>query len=630
MTETTEKTEVTEEIEGSAKNKKERQFPLRTAVGAAGLFFAPFISYVLFETVTRNITKISLEMAWLNILWYFIFYLLLFAISGNSRITLGVGTAAFYVISAAEYFVVMFRSKPIMIWEVFEIGTAMSVAGTYDFVISKRMIGAAIFLIAYNIVMWHFCVRVRGKMKRLAVGGGCAAIAAAGGIFFYYEVVPNKTLEVNQWYLNESYEENGFVLSSAILVKYFMMDPPAGYSDDKVEEIYDRMTVLMDEKEEDDGIQPVNLICIMNESLSDLKVTGDFETNIPYFPYMDSLTENTVKGSLYVPVFGSLTSNSEFEFLSGDLMRLLPSNTIAYQLYVKQGTKTLVSTLKDQGYRAVAMHPYPAENWNRDKCYEYMGFDAFYAQDFYTDADRLRNYVSDKGDYDKIIQLVEEKEDPDDRLFVFNVTMQNHGGYGNDYDNFEEEVWLTGNLEGKYRKTDQYLSLMKKSDEAFQYLTEYFSEVEEPTMIVMFGDHQPSVEDEFYDELYGAPISSAGWEDRSKWYQTPYVIWTNYEMPELDETLTTENLGAVYLSSYVLELANLKMTPYNQFLLELAKQIPVVDLVGCYDTDMRFYPWGDAEDGGHPFSESLREYKMLVYNHSLDKKKKLELYTIRQ
>lgn len=627
MTETTEKTEITEEIETL---EKKRKIDRRTAAGMIFLILTPILSFVLFETVTKNITKMSPEYIPLNILWFYIFYLIIFALSGSSRITIGIGTTLFYVISAADYFVVMFRSKPIMIWEVFELGTAMSVAGTYDFVVSKRMIAVAIFLIAYNIFMWHFCIRIRGKRKRAAIGGCCAAAAIAGVVYFYDVVIPNKWLEVNQWYVKECYEEKGFVLSSAILAKYFMMEPPEGYSNNKVEKIYDDMITLMDEKEEDEGIQPVNLICIMNESLSDLKVTGDFETNIPYFPYMDSLTENTVKGSLYVPVFGSLTSNSEFEFLSGDLMRLLPTNTIAYQLYVKQGTKTLVSTLKDQGYRAVAMHPYPAKNWNRDKCYDYMGFDVFYDKEFYSDSERLRDYVSDKGDYDKIIQLVEEKENPDDKLFVFNVTMQNHGGYGGEFDNFEEEVWLMGNLEGKYPKTDQYLSLMKKSDEAFQYLTEYFSEVDEPTMIVMFGDHQPSVEDEFYDELYGASTSTAGWEDRSKWYQTPYVIWTNYEMPELDEALTTENLGAVYLSSYVLELANLKMTPYNQFLLELAKQIPVVNLVGCYDTDMKFYPWGDAEDGGHPFSESLREYKMLVYNHSMDKKKKLELYTIRQ
>ena len=100
---------------------------------------------------------------------------------------------------------------------------------------------------------------------------------------------------------------------------------------------------------------------------------------------------------------------------------------------------------------------------------------------------------------------MEAKENPEDKLFIFNVTMQNHGGYEGTYDNFEQEVWLTGEYEGKYPKTDQYLSLMKRSDQAFQYLVEYFSLTDQPTMIVMFGDHQPSVEDEFYDDIAGMP-----------------------------------------------------------------------------------------------------------------------------
>ena len=69
-----------------------------------------------------------------------------------------------------------------------------------------------------------------------------------------------------------------------------------------------------------------------------------------------------------MPVFGSMTSNSEFEFLTGDSVAMLPSNSIAYQFNVKPDARTMVSTMKDQGYRTVAMHPYPGENWNRNAC----------------------------------------------------------------------------------------------------------------------------------------------------------------------------------------------------------------------------------------------------------------------
>lgn len=108
-----------------------------------------------------------------------------------------------------------------------------------------------------------------------------------------------------------------------------------------------------------------------------------------------------------------------------------------------------------------------------------------------------------------------------------------------------------GDMEGKYPKADQYLSLVKRSDDAFAYLLDYFSHSDEPTMIVMFGDHQPSVEDEFFDEVYGTPSYEVPVKDRLMWYETPFIIWTNYEQPSED----MGKLGAVYLSSYVLKLA---------------------------------------------------------------------------
>lgn len=108
-----------------------------------------------------------------------------------------------------------------------------------------------------------------------------------------------------------------------------------------------------------DAVQPTNIICIMNESLSDLAVDGDFTTNIDYLPFLHSLTENTVKGKLCMPVFGAMTSNSEFEFLIGDSMYLMPRGSVAYQFYVNPGVRSMVSTVRDQGYIPVAMHPVP-------------------------------------------------------------------------------------------------------------------------------------------------------------------------------------------------------------------------------------------------------------------------------
>ena len=618
-------------------------------VGTVSLLMAPVVSYFMFEYVTGNLDTVPYYMAVLNIGWIYVLYLALFAVTGRTRIAVPAASCVLYVISLAETFVVAFRSRPIMLWDVMAFRTAMTVSGNYEFFITRQMKTAFVLLLLMNVFLWFTPRRVRGWKLRLAVGGGIAASIAGYGAWFFAVLVPSWGLGINMWAINGTYQEYGYVLSTAVSLQYVVKKPPQGYSNARLKEIYNRLEESIyaeagngqaypvksqaypespenpeNRPEEGQPVTPVNLICIMNESLAELKTAGDFTTNTEYFPFMDSLEENTVRGSLCVPVFGSMTSNTEFEFLTGDSMALLPANSIAYQFNVKPDTYSMVSTLKDQGYYSVAMHPYPGENWNRVECYQNMGFDAFLDQEFYEGSQELRNYVSDEADYQKLIQVVEAKENPEDKLFIFNVTMQNHGGYEGTYDNFEQEVWLTGEYEGKYPKTDQYLSLMKRSDQAFQYLVEYFSLTDQPTMIVMFGDHQPSVEDEFYDDIAGMPSSEITVQEHLMWYETPFIIWTNYSMPSED----MGRLGAVYLSSEVLWRANLEMTPYNRFLLAMKEELPVVHVLGCYDREGTYYYWAKAESERCPYQDTVLDYEALVYNHSLDRKKFKELFVI--
>lgn len=588
--------------------------------GRGAILFMPLISYFLFESVTGNLETISTPMAALNVAWIFLLYFFVFICSGSTRIAVPVVSILLLIASLAETFVVSFRGRPVMLWDVLALGTAMTVSGNYEFVISPQMKEACVWILVLNLALWTVPVRLKGWKLRLGALGAGGAVIVGCVWFFFSSLVPGWMLGINMWEVETTYREYGYVLSTAISLQYVIKRPPAGYSQGKIRQIYEEYKEP--EEKEEEITQPVNLICIMNESYSDLRVAGDFTTNIEYFPFLNSLTENTVKGNLCVPVFGSMTSNSEFEFLTGDSMALLPANSIAYQFNVKPGAYSLVSTLKNQGYEAIAMHPYPGANWNREQVYENMGFDAFLDEEFYEGSAQLRNYVSDRADFEKLIQMVEEKENPEDKLFLFNVTMQNHGGYEGEYDNFKQRVWLTGDMEGKYPKTDQYLSLMKESDEALEYLLGYFSQSEEPTMIVMFGDHQPSVEDEFFDEIAGMPSSQVSDADHLMWYKTPFLIWTNYSQPAEN----MGDLGAIFLSSYVLKLAGLDMTPYNRFLLDLSQYLPVVHFLGCYDREGNYYYWAKAESERCPYRERVLDYEALVYNHSLDRRKVEEMF----
>lgn len=589
----------------------------RKFLGIAGLILMPVFSYGLFEYVTGNLAAISFSMAVLNICWIGVLYLAAFVLSGRSRISVPLISLFLLALSIGETFVMEFRSRPIMLWDVMAVSTAVSVTKNYRFDLSPEMVQAIGLTVCANAALFFCPVRLKGKKLRLAAAGAGTGVAAGFLLLFYSWIVPAKDLCLNMWDVSSTYESLGYMLSTAISVRYLRAEKPAGYSASRIQEIYEqtlKQKAAAQEKPEKTPVQPVNVICIMNESLSDLSVAGEFETNQPYFPFISTLRENTVRGNLCMPVFGAMTSNSEFEFLTGDSMALLPAGTSAYEFQVKPEMKTLVSAMEEQGYRTAAVHPYPGANWNRDYVYECMGFDEFLDEEAFEGAPILRAYVSDQGDYEKLMQLVEEKESPQEKLFIFNVTMQNHGGYETQYDNFDQQVWLTGKLEGKYPQTDQYLSLMLESDRAFRSLVEFFRNWDEPTMIVLFGDHQPAVEDEFFDEIYGKPSSLVQAEERLMWYQTPFLIWTNYE----NEAEDLGDMGAVYLGSLMLKEAGLKLTPYHSFLLQMKEELPVIHMLGGYDPHGNYYSWEELEQENSPFHDRIEDYKKLVYNHLFD------------
>ena len=203
--------------------------------------------------------------------------------------------------------------------------------------------------------------------------------------------------------------------------------------------------------------------------------------------------------------------------------------------------------------------------------------------------------LSDKCDYDQIIDIYQNKTGP---LFLFNVTMQNHGGFdltlaeGTDY----------VQIDGQYAENQElinYLTLIKESDVAFENLIEYFSNVDEPTIICMFGDHQPQLEG--WDNI----VSNLNLEliqDVEKQYVTPYIIWANYDtgFSQINKDMSTNYLGA-----NLLQIAGIS-TAYQQYLLNLENYIPIINSIGYMDNT-------DTWDAISMDNSYINEYSCIQY-----------------
>ncbi len=612
----------------------------RQILGFILLLIMPFVTI----TITECLNNVFIfDMKGLGVLANYIvilvLYFLVFAISGNFKITYLSVNILLVALAVAHSYVMDFRGTPFQPMDFLAVGTAVGVAGTYNFAPTYKLI-TAIFMF---IILFILTLKIKTPKFNLAtqiVSRSFTATFDAVLLILFYgtSVFADIGIKPDFWNQTRGYKNYGFVYNFFVNTKYLFMSEPSDYDPNKIKD-YINQTVDKDENKEDNELKP-NVICIMNESLSDLSVLGDLTTNIEYMPFLHSLTENTIKGNLYVPVIGAGTSNTEFEFLTGHSTHFLPSGSNAYMLYVKNPMASLVSTMEAQNYSSWAFHPYIATGWNRPGVYSNFGFNLYTAfEDIFdmslwekyqangSNADYLqtlvdsseyagtdillRQYVSDSYNYQLIIDNYENR-DKSQPYFAFNVTMQNHGGYSSSCVNFNEAVYSTSTSKA-YNKANKYLSLVRASDSAFKELVEYFSKVEEHTIICMFGDHQPNIETGFVSEVLGVnDLSNLTIEQEQKRYTTPFYIWANYDIEEQ----VIERLSVNYLSSLVLKTAGLELTEYNKYLLKLSETLPVINTAGYIDKDGIYYKWSDSS----PYTEIIKEYEKIQYNCIFDQK----------
>jgi phosphoglycerol transferase MdoB-like AlkP superfamily enzyme len=349
----------------------------------------------------------------------------------------------------------------------------------------------------------------------------------------------------------------------------------------------------------------------MNESWADFSLVNDsISFNEDPLPFIHSLKKDTIKGIDYVSVFGAGTSNSEFEAMTGNSMKFFPSGSNVFQQFTHKSTYGLPSYLKENGYKCTAVHPSSGTNWNRVNAYTAMDFDTFITISDFKNPEYIR-YISDKESYKKVIDLFENKA-KNDKLYVFDLTIQGHGGYLTHTD-WDSPIKVSN---AYYEQTDEFLSSTRVSDQAFEYLLDYFEDYDEPTIICMFGDHFPSVETTFYEQILGKEESEWELPDLQKRYGTPYVLWANYDIPEADNLVISNN----YLSNMLLKQAGLELPVYNRYIEEVSKEIAAMNVNGYMDMNGEWHNY-NAEDESDSVKELLKNYEYLQYAYYSDQDK---------
>lgn len=597
------------------KSMKQRLFYIWSKRDLLLMWIYPILIFLLMQSFNfKPLSDMRTPTLLLNFVLYEVFMLLLFSLFGRMNAALFVLSLISCLWGLADYYVIKFRSAPFMPWDIYSLKTAASVAESYDYSMSPKAVLTLACFAALTLLMLFVKVRLKKGLRIRA-----AAILASFAAFLFLGKLIQAESSVSTFKFYDKLftptvmcKRDGIATAFLMQLKYITVEKPDGYHAKEAEQLLSSYENDITENTSSQTEDYPNIIIIMNEAFSDPAVLGSLETNEDYMPFVHSLMEggeNTRSGWLDVSVLGGNTANTEFEVLTGHTMAFLPQGSIPYQQYINDDSPSLASYLKELGYQTAAMHPYYATGWNRDKVYPWLGFDhTFFLEDF-LDGNRLRKYIDDQSAFEKIKSVYQRKE-KGKPLFLFEVTMQNHSPYDDteNYNGFTPDIEVENSSS---RALNAYLSLMKESDEALRDLVEYFKAQDEKTVLVFFGDHQPT--DSVFApvlQMNGKSISSLSEEDTADRYKVPLILWANYELGEDAPAQNGLELSAGFLGLETLKTAGIPLSGYWAFLEELRDSYSVISAIRTVEADGSTGTVHDA----------LNTYKSLQYYQLFDER----------
>lgn len=308
-------------------------------------------------------------------------------------------------------------------------------------------------------------------------------------------------------------------------------------------------------------------------------------------------------------VYGGGTANTEFEVLTGFSTQFLPAGSIAYDQYINRPIEALLTILSRQGYATSAIHTYHNWFYSRDKVYQFEGFSKFISKEFLNNPPYKGPYIRDTELTQQIINQVKETDKPD---FVYAVSMQDHGPYDTTEDPGNTVKTTSANLPPQSQAIlDNYANRISDVDKSLQQLIDGLKQINQPTMVIFYGDHLPMLGDNYSVYKDAGFIQNGNtYQDYLSLHSVPFVTWNNFS------TTVNHNvkLSANFMGTFALQLAQKSGSPMTDLLSDLMKN-------GSETIISKDY-WNDANISANTFNDyELLQYDLLFgkeYSYDLE------------
>lgn len=544
-----------------------------------------------------------------------IFIFLFYFCTNNVFYSAAITGGLFNLLSLINRLKIIARDDPFVPRDVQLIQEALNTVSDLGVDLDLKLVGLILLAAVVCIVLGMiFKSKKMSKKTRMIGIVLCVVVMLLANKFIYSSknVYYHKLHVSNRSYVSRVYQELGFTYNFLYNLNTYPVEKPEGFSKSEVE---DWIEEYQGTDAEEPSVKP-HVIVVMNEAFSDIANDEKFaytEENSP-LKYFNALAqdEHSIAGHIVVPGFGGGTANTEFDVLTGMQTNLLNSVATSAFRVVGKSINTIPRFLMNNGYQSLYMHPGESWFYNRSSVYKYFGISEQIFSEAFTKADYKGNMVSDKVLTERFLEQFEQRtsEEESRPLFTYITSIQNHMSYTvNKYGDLPiEEVPTTQEISKEAKDFfSVYMEGVKDADQMLQDLKEYFESIDEPVVLVFYGDHLPNLGDDYlsYKDLGLNVGNDDTAEDVINTYSTPYIIWANDAAAEgIDFTAAKAALqlpedgriSANYLGAVLMELLGYEgQDAYYDFLNDMRREIPVV-WKNYYKTTANGYTQNLTED----------------------------------
>ena len=383
-------------------------------------------------------------------------------------------------------------------------------------------------LLVWGVAMWRRGGQYEGKMHRLLALGG--VIVSFGAYSVLTDMAIDKRV-VSTYFGNIAfaYEDYGLPYCFAASLFNTGISQPNDYNEETIDKISENGKLT--ESTADTDEMP-NVIFVQLESFFDTSEYEALQTSKDPLPNLRKMFEEYSSGYFKVPSVGAGTANTEFEVLTGMNLRYFGPGEYPYKTVLKNQTAESAATaFAEFGYGTHAIHNNGGNFYSRAKVFNNIGFDSFTSKEFMNILQLTENgWAKDEILLTHIEDALDSTEQQD---FVFTISVQGHGNYPETKLIENPEITVSGmETEAKNNAWEYYVNQVYEMDRFAADLVKMMEERGEPTVIVFYGDHLPTMGLEAKDL-------------KSRYlYNTNYVIWDNIGLEKQDRNIPAYQIMA--------------------------------------------------------------------------------------